>query len=199
MAVLSLILLTLLITFILLFPQLSPFPYDTVNWNAMRLHPNLASGHYLGTDNLGRDLLVRTAMGGRVSLLVGVISALMAVIIGTLYGALAGYLGGWVDRVMMRGLEILDAAALYLSGDRINQLLRTQYFIDFYCHRHRFLAKYCANCPRASIEFKAKRVYFSRPSLRGFLGSHYYSALNPQCFRNCGGLRLAVNPLDDSF
>ncbi|MEW9890094.1 MAG: ABC transporter permease subunit [Candidatus Symbiodolus clandestinus] len=109
MAVLSLILLTLLITFILLFPQLSPFPYDTVNWNAMRLHPNFASGHYLGTDNLGRDLLVRTAMGGRVSLLVGVISALMAVIIGTLYGALAGYLGGWVDRVMMRGLEILDA------------------------------------------------------------------------------------------
>ncbi|MEW9823742.1 MAG: ABC transporter permease subunit [Candidatus Symbiodolus clandestinus] len=108
LAVVSLLLFILLVAFVLLFPLFSPFAYDAINWDEMRQLPDLAKRHYFGTDALGRDLLVRTAMGGRVSLMVGVVSALIAIIIGTLYGVIAGYFGGWIDQVMMRWLEILD-------------------------------------------------------------------------------------------
>lgn len=108
-AVISVWVLLLLIGFVLFMPWFSPFPYDAMDWESMRLLPSWGSGHYFGTDALGRDLLVRTAMGGRISLMVGVLSTLIALFIGTLYGAISGYVGGWLDVVMMRCLEILDA------------------------------------------------------------------------------------------
>ena len=58
---------------------------------------------------LGRDLFVRTLLGGRISLMVGIMGALVAVIIGTLYGAASGFIGSRVDNLMMRVLEILNA------------------------------------------------------------------------------------------
>lgn len=61
----------------------------------------------MGTDVLGRSLLVRCLAGGGVSLLVGVAAALLSVLIGTLYGAAAAYAGGWVDGVMMRIVDVL--------------------------------------------------------------------------------------------
>ncbi len=61
----------------------------------------------LGTDVLGRSLLVRCVAGGGVSLLVGVAAAILSVMIGTLYGAAAAYAGGWVDGVMMRIVDVL--------------------------------------------------------------------------------------------
>lgn len=107
-AVISVWVLLLLIVFVLFMPWFSPFTYDAMDWEAMRLLPDRSSGHYFGTDALGRDLLVRTAMGGRISLMVGVLSTLIALVIGTLYGAVSGYVGGWIDVVMMRCLEVLD-------------------------------------------------------------------------------------------
>ena len=62
--------------------------------------PSLA--HPLGTDELGRDMLLRLLEGGRVSLSIGIAAALTAAAIGTAVGLAAGYLGGWVDRVLMR-------------------------------------------------------------------------------------------------
>ncbi len=59
-------------------------------------------GHPLGTDELGRDMLLRLLEGGRVSLAIGVAAALTAAAIGTVVGLAAGYLGGWTDRVLMR-------------------------------------------------------------------------------------------------
>ncbi|OOR99565.1 peptide ABC transporter permease [Haemophilus paracuniculus] len=106
-AVASLITLGLIILFITFVPMLMPFSYEDTDWNMMSMPPDFESMHYFGTDSSGRDLMVRVAIGGRVSLLVGIAGALIAVIIGTIYGAVAGYLGGKVDSVMMRIIEIL--------------------------------------------------------------------------------------------
>ena len=71
--------------------------------------PSLENGHYFGTDDLGRDLFSRTVQGTQVSLMVGLIGAAIAVIVGTLYGATAGYVGRRTDAVMMRIVDILLA------------------------------------------------------------------------------------------
>ena len=71
--------------------------------------PSFETGHYFGADKLGRDLYARTVQGTQVSLMVGLIGAGVAVLVGTLYGATAGYLGGTVDDVMMRIVDILIA------------------------------------------------------------------------------------------
>ncbi len=108
-AVASLVVLTLIALFVTLAPVLSQFTYFDTDWGMMSSAPDMESGHYFGTDSSGRDLLVRVAIGGRISLMVGIAAALVAVILGTLYGSLSGYLGGKVDSVMMRLLEILNS------------------------------------------------------------------------------------------
>ncbi|EAR56330.1 Putative oligopeptide ABC transporter [Photobacterium sp. SKA34] len=98
-----------LITFAVIFgPMFSQYAFDDTDWYALHAAPSLgAEGHFFGTDSLGRDLYTRTLIGGRISLMVGILGALVAVVIGTLYGAASGFIGGRTDRVMMRILEIL--------------------------------------------------------------------------------------------
>ncbi|AGI31917.1 TPA: oligopeptide ABC transporter permease OppC [Mannheimia haemolytica] len=108
-AVASLIILCCIILFITFAPMLMPFSYEDTDWNMMGIAPDFESQHYFGTDSSGRDLLVRVAIGGRISLMVGIAGALIAVLIGTIYGAISGYFGGKVDMVMMRFLEILSS------------------------------------------------------------------------------------------
>ena len=86
-AVASLFILLLVGAFVIFVPMLAPFGYAETDWNFMQSAPAIDNKHYFGTDSLGRDLLVRTAVGGRISLMVGVAGATVAVIFGTIYGA----------------------------------------------------------------------------------------------------------------
>ncbi|WP_281646693.1 oligopeptide ABC transporter permease OppC [Parendozoicomonas sp. Alg238-R29] len=108
-AVTSLIILACVGVLVIIGPMLSPHEFDAIDWGYMAAAPDMASSHWFGTDSLGRDLFVRTLMGGRISFMVGIMGALVAVLIGTLYGATAGYVGGRIDSTMMRILEILQS------------------------------------------------------------------------------------------
>ncbi|MBP3142189.1 oligopeptide ABC transporter permease OppC [Aliivibrio fischeri] len=106
-AMISLFILTLMTLAVIFLPMFSQYAYDDTDWYALHQGPSMS--HLFGTDSLGRDLFVRTLVGGRISLMVGILGALVAVLIGTLYGATSGFVGGKVDRVMMRFIEILYA------------------------------------------------------------------------------------------
>lgn len=80
------------------FPTRPPWP-----------HAGGVPGHWFGTDDLGRDLLSRTAVGARISLLIGLTTALVAVVIGTLYGTVAALLEGPADTWMMRIIDVIYA------------------------------------------------------------------------------------------
>src|SRR5210317_414487 len=90
-------------------PWLSPHDYATTNLDNILSAPSAGGGHLFGTDDLGRDLFVRTMLGIRVTLLVAVVASLVSLVIGVTYGAIAGYIGGRVDAVMMRFVDTLYA------------------------------------------------------------------------------------------
>lgn len=108
-AVTSIILMLFVLAFVSFGPLISPYTYDETDFALISSAPSLENSHYFGTDASGRDLFVRVCIGGRMSLLVGVAGALMAIVIGVIYGATSGYLGSKVDIVMMRILEIFSA------------------------------------------------------------------------------------------
>jgi oligopeptide transport system permease protein len=90
-------------------PEVLPYTYEQTDWDHIAMPPSLASGHWFGTDSLGRDLLVRTLWGGRISLLVALVATAVSLVIGVAYGAIAGFVGGRLDQVMMRIVDILYA------------------------------------------------------------------------------------------
>lgn len=108
-ALVSASLVSLLTIFVIIGPMLSPWGFDEIDWDHISIGPTLANGHWLGTDDLGRDLLVRTLHGGRISLMVGLVATLVSLVIGVAYGAIAGYAGGRTDAIMMRIVDILYA------------------------------------------------------------------------------------------
>jgi len=88
-------------------PWFLPYGYSEQDLNLGASAPS--SAHWLGTDMLGRDLLVRLLYGGRISLGVGLCATFVALTIGVVYGAVAGYLGGKADTVMMRIVDVIYA------------------------------------------------------------------------------------------
>ena len=84
-------------------------PYDPARQNLIEKRARPGGKFLLGADEFGRDILSRVIYGSRVALLVGLLSAAIAVLGGLVLGTVAGFAGGWLDAVMMRGLEILLA------------------------------------------------------------------------------------------
>jgi len=111
-AVTSLFLLLAILFFSFFGPFLAQWSNEEIDWSvlgdiAILGSPSFDTGHYFGTDELGRDLYSRVIQGTKISLMVGVVGALIAVLVGTLYGAIAGYFGGKLDIFMMRLVDIL--------------------------------------------------------------------------------------------
>lgn len=88
-------------------PALSPWSYDSLDWQHLARPPGSTAAHWLGTDRLGRDLFVRTLHGVRLSLLISVLASTLSLFIGVLWGAVAGFAGGRVDGWMMRFIDVL--------------------------------------------------------------------------------------------
>ncbi len=102
-------------------PFISPYDPITQDLDARLLPPSRT--HWLGTDDLGRDLLTRIMFGGRTSLTVGIVSVGLALAIGTVLGLLAGFYSGWADSVTMRTMDIMLAfpatlLAIFIVGIR---------------------------------------------------------------------------------
>jgi peptide/nickel transport system permease protein len=107
LAMFGVVVLGLLLFMTLLGPLLYRTPSDTIDYSAGLLGPSLQ--HPFGTDDLGRDLLARTMLGGRVSMAVGVVAVLIAITLGTLIGAMAGFFGGRTDTALMRFTDLFLA------------------------------------------------------------------------------------------
>jgi len=101
------------ITLIAIFgPMLSPYSYSDQSLFDQNMY--ISREHWLGTDDLGRDLLTRIMYGARISLTVGFVASFINLTVGVVYGGISGYYGGQVDNIMMRIVEILSGIPLLL-------------------------------------------------------------------------------------
>jgi oligopeptide transport system permease protein len=103
------IIMSVMVLMVVFGPMLSEWTGDFTDWDNTSAPPSMETGHWFGTDAVGRDIFVRTLEGGRISLLVGVVATLVSLVIGVSYGAIAGYYGGTTDRLMMRAVDIIYA------------------------------------------------------------------------------------------
>ncbi|OAR23282.1 ABC transporter permease [Streptomyces sp. ERV7] len=99
---------------VLLVPPLAHLDQQAVDLSHKLLPPSWE--HPFGTDDVGRDLLLRCVYGLRISLLVGVVAALVATVVGTVVGAAAAALGGWTDRLVMRLVDVFSSVPHLLLG-----------------------------------------------------------------------------------
>ncbi len=120
-AMTALVILLAIILFCILYPVFSHRDYREM-YLEDRLQPP-SRKHLLGTDNLGRDLTIRMAVGGRITLSVAFLSGLIAALIGTLIGILCGYAGGRTDSLIMRLMDALSSIPSLLLAIVFDYLL----------------------------------------------------------------------------
>ena len=98
-----------IIALALIGPLLSPHDYLQTNFDNLLQSPSIGDFHFFGTDDLGRDLFVRSMLGVQITILVAIVASVVSLFVGVAYGATAGYLGGRIDAVMMRFVDTLYA------------------------------------------------------------------------------------------
>ncbi len=95
-----------------LVPMFWPHGIEDASWESILAPPSFDNWHWFGTDANGRDLLVRVFYGGRISLTIGLLTTMVALVIGVSYGALAGFVGGRTDGFMMRFVDVMYSLPL---------------------------------------------------------------------------------------
>jgi oligopeptide transport system permease protein len=106
-ALAALIILVLLVIMVIIGPSASGYHFEEIDAAAMRRPPS--AEHWFGTDKLGRDLFARVWQGGRISILIGLVAALISAVAGCIYGGISAYFGGRTDAVMMRIVEVISS------------------------------------------------------------------------------------------
>ena len=104
-AVIGAVLFAVIVLAVIFVPIISPYGISEFELEGRNQSPSLK--HILGTDEQGRDVLLRLFLGGRISIMVGVLAAGVTVVLGTIIGGVAGYYGGTVDNILMRIAEII--------------------------------------------------------------------------------------------
>ena len=165
-AVASAILLGVIVLAAIVVPWISPYNYYTPQWALLDLPPTLHGGHIFGTDDLGRDLLVRVMWGCRISLLIGMVASVVSVVIGVLWGAAAGFVGGHVDSVMMRIVDILYSVPFIPFVIMLVVMFGQKSVPDFCGHRRGLLAGHCPHCARPDAFAAKQGVHRSGARLR---------------------------------
>ncbi len=110
-------------------PWVSPHDYMTTDFDNILARPG--GSHPFGTDDLGRDLFVRSMFGIRVTLVVAIVASIVSLVIGVLYGALAGYVGGRVDAIMMRFVDTLYAMPFIFFVILLMVVFERNFFLIF--------------------------------------------------------------------
>ena len=128
-AVFSLALLSLITLACIIGPWVLPHSYEDTDWDRMGIAPTWDNLHLFGTDELGRDLLVRSLIGGRISLMVGLLATIVSVTLGVVYGAVAGFIGGKVDALMMRIVDMLYAIPYLLIAILMVTILGREFYL----------------------------------------------------------------------
>lgn len=125
-AVIGIAVLAFMVLFTVIGPLLMPYTGDEINLRIADHYPT--QDHPFGTDNYGRDVLTRVMLAGRISLLIGLASTVLSLLLGSVLGIVSGYFGGWVDTLIMRiadvlmsvpGLPLLIIMAAVLSELRV--------------------------------------------------------------------------------
>lgn len=104
-AMIGLFIFILIVLAVIFVPIISGVGVNDFDFSQKNLSPS--SQYLLGTDENGRDVFFRLFLGGRISIMVGLLAAIITVIFGSLIGGIAGYYGGWVDNILMRFSEIV--------------------------------------------------------------------------------------------
>ncbi len=126
LAIFGLVIVSIFLVFALFAEILAPFPYEKSVLAETLQFPS--TEHWLGTDQIGRDLLSRIIYGSRISLLVGFSVQFFAFAVGVPLGAIAGLRGGWVDLVVTRVIEIMTAFPSFLFAIFLMSILGTGVF-----------------------------------------------------------------------
>src|SRR5881394_1416263 len=128
-AVFALVVLAIITLLCVFGPMVLPYEFDTADWDAMKLPPSMQGHHFWGTDESGRDLLVRCLIGGRISLMVGILATICSVIVGIAWGATAGFIGGKVDGFMMRFVDMMYAIPYLLIAILLVTILGREFYL----------------------------------------------------------------------
>lgn len=124
-AVIGLVLLVILVLLAVFAVAISPSAYDQIDMTSRLQSPS--SEHLFGTDQLGRDLLSRILYGSRYSLSLGLLSIAVAVVASVILGCISGFFGGWIDNLMMRIMDIIQAIPSTLLAIIMSAVLGSGY------------------------------------------------------------------------
>jgi oligopeptide transport system permease protein len=106
LAMIAMVILLLIIFFTIFGPAISGYSYEKMSADINQFP---SRKHWFGTDSLGRDLFARVWVGGRVSIIIGVVGAVITTVVGSIYGSISAFAGGKVDSIMMRIVEIVSS------------------------------------------------------------------------------------------